>query len=234
MPFQIAPDDNRHTNDPERFRGEILDVEVGPDGLYGTVKTTPAGEQILSENPGLGVSARIVEDYARSDGQFFSAALQHVLGTLDPRIPSLGPWQAIDASNSGELVIDLSAYQFDGAETDLLAGLSPSASEVILLGEVLDELLEEEEALENWAENGDPAIDSVLNAMLADPDDYGTPRLDDLSRVSAALEFSNQDAVADRASAHVARHLGRMAAARGDWPEAFGRYCEAGSSGHAV
>ena len=33
------------------------------------------------------MSARIVEDYARSDGKFFTAAVQHVLGTLDPRIP---------------------------------------------------------------------------------------------------------------------------------------------------
>ncbi len=235
VPFQLAGDDNKHTNDVERFAGEIIDAEAGPDGLWVTLKATPRGEKVLTENPDLGVSARIVEDYERSDGKFFGAAIQHVLATLDPRIPELGPWQAIEASaDLDHLVIDLSGYSFEGEAGDLLTGLNATPAEVSLLDEVLDELLAEESAIENWMDNGDPAIDSVLNAMLADPDDYGTPRLDDLSRVSAALEFSNQDAVADRASAHVARHLGKMAAARGDWPEAFGRYCEAGSSGHAV
>src|SRR5262249_10123556 len=59
-----------------------------------------------------------------------------------------------------------------------------------LLAEVLDELLEEEGALENWAENGDPAIDSVLNAWLADPDDmpyYGHP--DDLSNLADGTDL---------------------------------------------
>jgi hypothetical protein len=73
-------------------------------------------ERVLTENPGLGISARIVEDYARSDGQFFPAAIQHVLGTLDPRIPELGPWQLVEASNDGSIVIDLSACQFGGDE----------------------------------------------------------------------------------------------------------------------
>lgn len=34
--------------------GEILDVEVGDEGLYATAMVTLAGERILSENPGLG------------------------------------------------------------------------------------------------------------------------------------------------------------------------------------
>ncbi len=115
VPFQLATDANKHTNDPERFRGEILDIEAAPDGLYATCKVTPAGEKILSENPALGVSARINEQYQRSDGAFFPAAIQHVLGTLDPHVPQLGPWQQVDLANAGtSRVIDLSGYQFDG------------------------------------------------------------------------------------------------------------------------
>src|ERR1019366_930477 len=56
-----------------------------------------------------------VEDYARSDGQHFPAAIQHVLGTLDPRIPGLGAWQAIEAASPvPDTVIDLSASTFAG------------------------------------------------------------------------------------------------------------------------
>jgi hypothetical protein len=118
VPFQLATDANSHTNDPERTRGQVIDMEAGPDGLWITAKVTPDGERVLAANPGLGVSARIVEDYARSDGTHFPAAIQHVLGTLDPRIPGLGGWQAIEtASVPGETpVIDLSSADWDGVD----------------------------------------------------------------------------------------------------------------------
>src|SRR6266700_594004 len=96
------------TNDPERTRGQILDLELGEDGLYALAEVTERGEQVLQDNPYLGVSARIVENYARSDGQFYPAAIQHVLGTLDPRIPALGSWQPTDLSNTPQMVVDLS------------------------------------------------------------------------------------------------------------------------------
>ena len=110
VPFQLADAGNNHTNDPERFRGEVTGMSVGDDGLYITVQTTDAGNQVLRANPRLGVSARIVEDYARSDGQYYPVAIQHVLGTLDPRIPELGPWQEVEMSNvtGADSVIDLS------------------------------------------------------------------------------------------------------------------------------
>ncbi len=115
VPFQLADAANTHTNDPERTRGEITSMELGDDGLYVTAELTPEGEQVLAANPKLGVSARIVEDYARSDGSHFPAAIQHVLGTLDPRIPGLGGWQAIEAASPvPDTVIDLSASTFAG------------------------------------------------------------------------------------------------------------------------
>ncbi len=113
--FQLADHANTHTNDPERFRGEVTGMDVEPDGLYVTVHTTPEGARVLERNPRLGISARIVEDYARADGQHFPAAVQHVLGTLDPRIPGLGPWQAIEAATPvPDAVIDLSGSVFTG------------------------------------------------------------------------------------------------------------------------
>jgi hypothetical protein len=115
VPFQLADAANTHTNDPERTRGEITAMELGDDGLYVTAVVTPDGEKVLQANPKLGVSARIVEDYARSDGRHFPQAVQHVLGTLDPRIPGLGPWQAIEAASPvPDTVIDLSGGTFAG------------------------------------------------------------------------------------------------------------------------
>jgi hypothetical protein len=116
VPFQLADAANTHTNDPERFRGEILGMTTKPDGLYVVLGATPAGDKVLRENPNLGVSARIVEDYARSDGKVFPAAVQHVLGTLDPRIPGMGGWQQVEFANwpGNQLIIDLTGESFTG------------------------------------------------------------------------------------------------------------------------
>src|ERR1035437_2167576 len=125
--FQLADAQNTHTNDPERFRGDFVAMEAEPDGLWVTLKPTEAGDKVLKETPELGVSARIVEDYARSDGQHFPAAIQHVLGTLDPRIPGLGAWQAIDAASPvPDTVIDLSASTFAGEGTPAPPPPAPS------------------------------------------------------------------------------------------------------------
>ena len=122
VPFQLADGANTHTNDPERTRGEITAMELGDDGLYVTAEVTEDGEKVLAANPRLGVSARIVEDYARSDGRHYPAAIQHVLGTLDPRIPGLGAWQVVEAASPvPDQVIDLSAAVFAGDEPVELA-----------------------------------------------------------------------------------------------------------------
>lgn len=117
--FQLADSGNTHTNDPERHRGTIVDVLAEPDGLWMVLSPTERGEQVLKENPYLGVSARIVEQYQRSDGKFYPAAIQHVLGTLDPRIPGLGAWQTIEAANTPSLVIDLTGASYTGQELDM-------------------------------------------------------------------------------------------------------------------
>jgi hypothetical protein len=113
VPFQLADDQNRHTNDPERTRGEILGVELAKDGLYGTFSVTDKGDKILREFPNLGVSVRIVEDMERgTDGAQFPVALQHVLATWDPRVNAMHPWEAVTCSNETSDVIDLSTLVF--------------------------------------------------------------------------------------------------------------------------
>jgi len=115
IPFQLAGADNKHTNDPERTRGFIEDVEVDADGLYVVVDLTEAGEKVLKDNPSLGVSARIYENYERSDGKRWSAALQHVLGCLDPHIAGMKPWKEVAALSNQQKtrVLDLTSAHFD-------------------------------------------------------------------------------------------------------------------------
>lgn len=116
VPFQLADSTNTHTNDPERTAGQITGMELGDDGLYIEVQPSARGERVLADNPGLGVSARIVEEYGRADGQFFPRAIQHVLGTLDPRIPGMGGWEAVAAANDAEVTFDLSGESFTTRE----------------------------------------------------------------------------------------------------------------------
>jgi hypothetical protein len=139
--FQLADAKNSHTNDPERHRGTVTGLELEPDGLYALAQVTEAGERVLTENPMLGVSARIVENYARSDGKYFPAAIQHVLGTLDPRIPALGPWQSVDMSNdAGPVYIDLSGSSWLGEPGPSYSGDELTPAEQAELDQVLAEV----------------------------------------------------------------------------------------------
>ncbi len=117
VPFQLADERNTHTNDPERFRGELVGVELTADGLDGIFDLTPEGAAVVERNPNLGVSARIIENLERADGKVFPRATQHVLGTLDPRVTGMKPWQTVELSAEAVTeTIDLSAtdYPVDG------------------------------------------------------------------------------------------------------------------------
>ena len=43
--FQLADAANTHTNDPERFRGEIAEMDLRGDGLWVRLSPTDAGDQ---------------------------------------------------------------------------------------------------------------------------------------------------------------------------------------------
>lgn len=173
--FQLADAKNTHTNDPERYRGEIVAMDAESDGLWLTVHPTEAGEKVLQDNPKLGVSARIVEGYQRSDGKFFSEAIQHVLGTLDPRIPGLGGWQAIEAASPApDEVVDLSDAFFAGeapdpqVRTDGMADLNALTDEH---KQKLAKLLDlPDDTLDALAAGGTVVTPEELEALTA-PDD---------------------------------------------------------------
>lgn len=168
VPYMLADKDNAHTMDPERFRGEIKGVEVAEDGLYGTFELSTEAAALVKENPKLGVSARIVEGYSRADGKTFKRAMQHVLGTLDPRIPGLGAWTevALSGYDSSDEVLDLTAAQFEGDETvakkddgDLIDGLTRGEYEALLASLDLDD-----DEMDTGGDLGDESDDTDTGA----------------------------------------------------------------------
>lgn len=201
IPFQLADDQNKHTNDPERRRGTIVDLEMVDDGLDALIELDSRGQQLIGEYPDLGVSARIYENYERSDGSFWRAALQHVLGTLDPHVTGMRPWQAVALSQdvTGP-VYDLSGTTFDDGKEevkpvatktslkDILAKLRENGDEAELTDEELDQLLAITDALETGDKKPDPKADKKAD------DDDGELTDEELNALIAAAEA---DASAD-------------------------------------
>jgi len=160
VPFQLAPDDNSHSNAVDRAAGEIVGLEAGEDGLYATVSATERGAAILDEHPNLAVSVRVVEGYERNDGKTsreYPAALQHVLATWAPRIAGMKPWEPINCSEETDEVMDLSALTFtpdgdakeDSANSAITGGETTKGAPVAQLTE------EELAAVRAMAESGE-------------------------------------------------------------------------------
>jgi hypothetical protein len=180
IPFQLAPDDNKHTNNPERTRGRIEDVEVADDGLYVIVEATEAGDKIIRENPSLGVSARIYENYERSDGKRWTAALQHVLGTLDPHIAGMKPWTEVAAlSNASKSrVLDLTSATLPESEED---------SPVPMTKEKLKDLLKQ--MRDSGSEISDEDLDELItDDLFTDEDGEGDTEGSDEELTDEELE----------------------------------------------
>lgn len=124
VPFVLADADNKHSADPERFRGEVKSLEMAGDGIDAIVELTEEGAQVVRENPRLGVSARLVPDVER-DGKTFAVAIEHVCGTLNPRVAGMRPWETISLSSVRSAsqheeraqVIDLSASEYMETKT---------------------------------------------------------------------------------------------------------------------
>lgn len=188
VPFQLAGDENKHTNDVERTGGQITGMELGADGLYIEVEPTERGKRVLAENPGLGVSARIVEEYDRSDGKFFPRAIQHVLATLDPRIPGMGGWQAVEAANDAEVTYDLSGEEFTREEPGMPELTEQQQQRLAALLNI------DPERLAAVAAQVDPAAAEGLNGDGAAPE---PAEEDELAALEAAIDGMSDEQLAE-------------------------------------
>ena len=115
VPLVLANDKNEHNEDPSRFNGELVSVELTDDGLDGIFSLTPSGVKVVKSNPRLGVSARIMAGVAHADGRTFGKSIRHVLATMNPRMTGMKPWEAVDLSEDEQVeVVDLTAITYEG------------------------------------------------------------------------------------------------------------------------
>lgn len=246
-PYLLAKDDNSHSMDPERFRGKIERLDMAKDGedpgVYAELKfPSKLAAQSTLDNPELGVSVRIKEDYTRSDGEHFDAALVHVCGTLDPQITGMKPWERVDLSGYTPETdtIDLSSVTWKG--TTMPKRKTTTEDEVDLSGVATDDLTDEQldSILAQFAEEIDSELDEDGDDSEDDSaDDDADDGADDGSEVvtpaeSAPTELSSRaqkmiDLANSRASNAEARaNRALQAAADKDWANEVRDYTSAG------
>lgn len=219
VPFQLADASNAHNNDPTRTGGELIGVELSSDGsgLDGIFRLWGSGQKVVDLNKKLGVSARIIEGLEHPDGRKFGKAIQHVLGTVDPQMANMKPWERVDLSNSVTQTLDLSGEHYEEMEGKMPNETGKAVLELsAATAEKLAPLLENPDALTRLAQllgdDEDPAgsgtedssYDDVLSdediqALLeGDDDDDEDPDYEgdvELSNVNAQLSSQGQQIV---------------------------------------
>jgi hypothetical protein len=171
--FLLADGDNKHHMDPEKYRGEVKGLEATDKGLEALVELTDEGAKVVHDNPGLGVSARIVK--GAKDGK---DAIQHVLGTLDPRAKGMGPWEQVNLCDDDTEVTDLTDATFAEA---VKPSRSSSSSTVTPPTETSTDLTAED-------------VERILADMVSATDDDKPVALS--ADQAAAIELANRNASA--------------------------------------
>lgn len=99
VPFQFGA----HSNDPTIRKGTLVEVEHVPGkGIDGYFELDSEAASYVQKYPNFGVSPRLVLDISRADGKKFEGAIQHVAGTVVPRINGMGPWSKVELSEDGD------------------------------------------------------------------------------------------------------------------------------------
>jgi hypothetical protein len=199
VPFVLADADNKHTRDPERVRGEVVDLEVTDNGLDALVSLTESAASLIKEHPKMGVSVSIREQFQRADGKSFPAALAHVLGTFEPMLPGMSPWQTINASVGDEEVLDLTTVNLAGDKTKekKVGKYTEEQQEALFarLEQLLANLSTDDEETEDEVEETETEVDEndeltadeveELRAWLAAYDSQGEGEVGDIEEVDA-------------------------------------------------
>lgn len=167
----LADGTNAHNVDPERMRGTVKGLELSETGLDALIELSDAGAALITDHPDLGVSARIVPNLVKSDGRNFSAAIQHVLATVDPVVTGMRPWEAVSLSNEDQAadLLDLTTASFAEKEKKM------------------PEITEAQQALLNKLA---AVPEDRLNTILAEPAAATTPEPteDELAQLAADAE----------------------------------------------
>lgn len=234
--FLLADKSNAHTMDPERWRGDVVKMEVRDTGdhpgLYGKIvfPSREAATAVLN-NPDLGVSARIREGIERSDGTTVDRGIIHVLGTLDPQVSGMTPWETADLSTEAGEILDLTDERYEdmGTETatDLAKDLSEFTEEDIdaMSQDELDAFLAKfspdfdatlvtDEVVEDEPKADEPAADEIEPATEDNKHEAAKELVGagaDMSKVEADIELANGRAQFAESQAREA--LSRLAAA---------------------
>jgi hypothetical protein len=174
--FQLANPLNSHGRDfdPERQRAVTKELRLAQEGeqpgLYAKLQFfNKRAAKAVRENPGLGVSARVRENFVNTrTGQVVKRAVVHVLGTIDPRVTGMSPWQAVDLSgyDSG-VVVDLSQSNYQGVKMAKKVKTADLSTETLdldapLTAEQIAKLSDEQiqELLAKYDTVGDADLDS--------------------------------------------------------------------------
>lgn len=237
--FLLADKDNAHTMDPERWRGEVAQMEVRDDGLYGKIVfPSPEAAKAVLDNPDLGVSARIRPNIQRSDGSTVPAGIIHVLGTLDPQVSGMAPWQATDLSTSQDEVLDLSDEEYE----DMATKKTTETTEVKALSDYTEEDIEKMTETE---------LDEFLKAYVPEFGDYTGEQTQevkdehedepekvlagagaDMSKTAGSQDIELANQRADAANARAEEALRRVAEAT--WERDRDLYLSKGVPPHAL
>lgn len=234
--FLLADAENRHTMDPERWRGDVVQMEVREDGLYGKIVfPNPTAAAAVIDNPNLGVSARIRENVQRSDGSTLARGIIHVLGTLDPQVSGMAPWQPTDLSNDEDEVLDLSEMEYTDmadkkeAKKKALADYTPDEIEAFTEEELdafLAEFVPDFTAYTETSTSEEEVEDQTKDETKV----LAGAGADMATKVQADIELANQAAA--QANARAAEALKRLADAQ--WQSARESYMDAGVPPHLL
>lgn len=223
--FLLADVDNRHTMDPERWRGSVEKFEVRDDGLYGKIVfPSKAAAKAVLDNPDLPVSARIRESIPKDDGSVVSRGIVHVLGTLDPQVTGMSGWQTADLSNEDTNLMDLSAETYE----DGIMGTKKSVAEFT---EAEIEAMSEAELNEFLAAAVEEFDEGILNLDEVDDETDETDEVDEVDETTSEKEpemaLSNEATQQiDLANTRANEALRRLA--QKEWETTRDRYLDAG------
>jgi hypothetical protein len=213
--FLLADKDNAHTMDPERWRGEVAEWQIRDDqpnpdhnGLYARIVFPNAdAARAVMQNPDLGVSARIREDVARSDGSTVPRGIVHVLGTLDPQVSGMSGWTTADLSTETDNLLDLTAETYENGSTmadETKVELTKPVSEYTdaEIDEMDDEMLDV--FLEALGVDFDGILDAVAEETVA-PEPEREPEMALSNEMKAEIDLARSEARAARVELAEAR-----------------------------